>query len=122
MSGSLVFRSGVGTQMLIVSNSEMTLKSVVAQSLPALTSASTSDGATSCTYESPALTLATLDSIKSIPVTENPALAYSTASGRPTYPSPTIPTRAVRVPILLASASAHDVTGAATDCVIKSSG
>src|SRR5487761_2151754 len=37
MSGSLVFRNGVGTQMLIVSSSEMIEKSVVAVSLPAST-------------------------------------------------------------------------------------
>ena len=36
MSGSFVLRSGVGTQMLIVSRSLTTAKSVVASSLPAL--------------------------------------------------------------------------------------
>ena len=35
MSGSLVLRSGVGTQMLIVSSSATMAKSVVASSLPA---------------------------------------------------------------------------------------
>ena len=38
MSGSLVLRSGVGTQMLMVSSSSTTEKSVVARSLPASTS------------------------------------------------------------------------------------
>ena len=37
MSGSFVFRSGVGTQMLIVSSSATTPKSVVARSRPAAT-------------------------------------------------------------------------------------
>ena len=40
MSGSLVLRSGVGTQMLTVSSSAITWKSVVARSLPWLTSGS----------------------------------------------------------------------------------
>ena len=35
MSGSFVLRSGVGTQMLTVSSSRMTEKSVVAVNLPA---------------------------------------------------------------------------------------
>ena len=35
MSGSLVLRSGVGTQMLMVSSSRTAEKSVVARSLPA---------------------------------------------------------------------------------------
>ena len=38
MSGSLVLRSGVGTQILTVSRSRTTPKSVVARSLPVLTS------------------------------------------------------------------------------------
>ena len=42
MSGSFVLRSGVGTQMLIVSSSRTTAKSVVASSLPASRSALTS--------------------------------------------------------------------------------
>ena len=37
MSGSLVLRSGVGTQMMITSHSASLLKSVVAVSLPSLT-------------------------------------------------------------------------------------
>ena len=44
MSGSFVLRSGVGTQMLIVSSSPTTEKSVVAESVPASCSAATSDG------------------------------------------------------------------------------
>ncbi len=42
MSGSLVLRSGVGTQMLMVSSSLTTAKSVVASSRPACFSAVTS--------------------------------------------------------------------------------
>ena len=42
MSGSLVLRSGVGTQMLMVSSSRMTLKSLVAVSLAFLTRSATS--------------------------------------------------------------------------------
>ncbi len=38
MSGSLVLRSGVGTQMLMVSSSSTAEKSVVARSLPDSTS------------------------------------------------------------------------------------
>ena len=38
MSGSLVLRSGVGTQMLMVSSSVTAAKSVVARSLPDFTS------------------------------------------------------------------------------------
>ncbi len=38
MSGSLVFLSGVGTQMLMVSSSSTAEKSVVARSLPVSTS------------------------------------------------------------------------------------
>ncbi len=38
MSGSLVLRSGVGTQMLMVSSSATAAKSVVARILPASTS------------------------------------------------------------------------------------
>ena len=47
MSGSFVLRSGVGTQMLMVSSSLTMAKSVVASSLPALVSAMTSAVATS---------------------------------------------------------------------------
>jgi hypothetical protein len=42
MSGSFVLRSGVGTQMLIVSSSATIEKSVVASSLPSRVSAWTS--------------------------------------------------------------------------------
>jgi hypothetical protein len=41
MSGSFVLRSGVGTQMLTVSSSLTTAKSVVARSVPAFFSART---------------------------------------------------------------------------------
>ena len=47
----------------------------------------------------PAFTRRVFSLLMSMPVTENPALANSTASGRPTYPRPTIPTRARRVRI-----------------------
>src|SRR5437870_13050097 len=39
-----------------------------------------------------------------MPVTSNPALANSTASGSPTYPNPTIPTFALWLRILSSSA------------------
>ena len=49
------------------------------------------------------MTLRVFSSLTSIPVTVYPALANSTARGRPTYPNPTIPTRAVRARILSSS-------------------
>ena len=54
MSGSLVLRSGVGTQMLMVSRSLTTAKSVVASSRPACFSAVTSAVETSGMYDRPA--------------------------------------------------------------------
>src|SRR5690349_4332619 len=96
MSGSLVFRSGVGTQMLIVSSSSTAEKSVVARSFPEFTRGPSTELGMSPTYESPAFTRFVFSWLRSIPVTVKPALAYSTASGSPTYPRPTIPTRAVR--------------------------
>ena len=51
MSGSFVLRSGVGTQMLIVSSSATHEKSVVARSWPSATSRATSSVATSGMYE-----------------------------------------------------------------------
>ena len=53
MSGSFVLRSGVGTQMLMVSSSFTTAKSVVASSLPLSRSALTSAVETSGMYERP---------------------------------------------------------------------
>src|SRR5579872_6610280 len=99
MSGSLVLRSGVGTQILMVSSSRTAEKSVVARILPASTRGPRVELGISPMYESPAFTRLVLASLISIPVTVKPALANSTARGRPTYPSPIIPTRAVRVRI-----------------------
>ena len=61
MSGSLVLRSGVGTQMLMVSRSRTTEKSVVARKRWCLPSLATSAEGTSCTYDSPRLRPSTLD-------------------------------------------------------------
>ena len=47
MSGSLVFRNGVGTQILIVSTSAIRAKSVVADSLPEATCGPSTDVGTS---------------------------------------------------------------------------
>src|SRR5438105_14632224 len=96
MSGSFVFRKGVGTQMLTVSRVEMTAKSVIAVRRPAAVSSATVVDATSGTYEAPLRIVATLRSSRSIPVVLNPLRANSTASGNPTYPRPTTPTRARR--------------------------
>src|SRR5271157_28194 len=106
MSGSLVLRSGVGTQMLIVSSSSTAEKSAVARSFPDSTSGPSAALGTSPTYESPAFTRLAFSWLTSMPVTANPALANSTASGRPTYPIPTIPTRAARVRIFSSRISA----------------
>ena len=53
MSGSFVFRRGVGTQMLMVSSSFTTAKSVVASSLPLSRRVLTSAVETSGMYERP---------------------------------------------------------------------
>ncbi len=53
MSGSLVLRSGVGTQMLMVSSSRTTEKSVVALNRFSAMSFATSAEGTSCTCDSP---------------------------------------------------------------------
>src|SRR3990172_1897553 len=42
-------------------------------------------------YDRPPASVLTLSESTSIPTTENPALANSTASGRPTYPRPITP-------------------------------
>src|SRR5579862_1096510 len=97
MSGSLVLRSGVGTQMLIVSRSATTSNLVVADRRPALTSAATSAEGTSGMYDSPREMAAIFRASRSMPVTLNPQRANSTASGSPTYPRPTTPTCARRV-------------------------
>src|SRR5436853_2018300 len=86
MSGSLVLRSGVGTQMFTVSSSSTAEKSLVARNLPASTRGFSVALDTSPTYESPALIRAVLLSLRSMPVTVKPALANSTARGKPTYP------------------------------------
>ena len=106
MSGSFVLRSGVGTQMLIVSSSVTTAKSVVASSLPASVSVLTSAVVTSGMYERPSLMVLIFRTSRSIPVAWNPALASSTASGNPTYPRPTTPVRARRVVSFSRSAAA----------------
>ena len=58
MSGSLVLRSGVGTQMLIVSSSSTAEKSVVARSFPDSTSGASVELGISPIYDSPAFTMA----------------------------------------------------------------
>jgi len=78
-------------------------KSEVARSFPDSTSGPSVALGTSPTYESPAFTRLAFSWLMSMPVTENPALANSTASGSPTYPRPTIPTRAARVRIFSSS-------------------
>src|ERR1035437_8343402 len=102
ISGSLVLRRGVGTQILMVSSSRTAEKSVVARNLPDSTSGARTALGISPIYESPALTRRTFSSLISMPVTVNPARANSTARGSPTYPSPTTPTRARRVRIFSA--------------------
>ena len=84
MSGSLVFRSGVGTQMFTVSISASALKSVVARSFSRSTRPATSALGTSGMYDVPRLIASTLRASRSMPVVSNPLRANSTASGRPT--------------------------------------
>ena len=68
MSGSFVLRSGVGTQMFIVSRSRITEKSVVASKPPACAQRATSAVGTSGMYEWPALTSSTLRWSRSMPM------------------------------------------------------
>ena len=67
MSGSLVFRSGVGTQMLTVSRFATTEKSEVAVIRPASTISATSADGTSGMYDWRALMAVTLRASRSIP-------------------------------------------------------
>ena len=106
MSGSLVLRSGVGTQMLMVSSSATTAKSVVASSVPAWRGACDVGAGHIGNVGPPSVMALTFRSSRSIPVVWKPALASSTASGRPTYPSPTTPARARRVSIFSSSDAA----------------
>jgi hypothetical protein len=80
----LVFRSGVGTQMLIVSSSAMTENSLVARKRPASTCSRISASFVSTMYERPAAIASTFRSSRSMPVTRKPARANSSASGSPT--------------------------------------
>jgi hypothetical protein len=84
MSGSFVFLSGVGTQMLIVSTSASAAKSAVARSMPFATSCATRSVGTSSMYDAPRLIESTFASFTSMLVTLKPAEPSSTASGRPT--------------------------------------
>jgi hypothetical protein len=68
MSGSFVFRSGVGTQMLMVSSSLTMEKSLVASSLPAARRAWTSAVWTSGIYERPSAIASILRVSRSMPV------------------------------------------------------
>ena len=88
MSGSFVLRSGVGTQMLTVSSSFSTAKSVVADNRSGARSAATSSLDTSGMCDCPLLITCTLRASTSMPVVTKPARASSTASGNPTYPEP----------------------------------
>ena len=84
MSGSLVLRRGVGTQMLMVSSSSTAEKSVVARILPDSTSGARTELGMSPNVGVAGVHAAGLSSLMSMPVTVNPALANSTASGNPT--------------------------------------
>jgi hypothetical protein len=77
-------RSGVGTQMSMMSTSRSTSALVVAVRRPFFTTVARSADDTSGMELRPALMSATLSSLMSYPTTARPALANSTASGRPT--------------------------------------
>ena len=83
-SGSRVFRSGVGTQMLMVSTSASAEKSVVAARTPASTAAFTSAAATSAMYDSPRRIAPVRSASMSKPTAGTPARAKATTSGNPT--------------------------------------
>jgi hypothetical protein len=84
MSGSLVFLSGVGTQMMMASHSFRRRKSVVAVQLPSPTHFSTFSAVTSTMYERPAFISAVLGLIDLEPDSIETFNANSTINGRPT--------------------------------------
>src|SRR5712692_782313 len=96
MSGSRVFRSGVGTQMTAASARSKSANSVLGRSFSRSSKGRSSASGTSWTCERPARIAEILLASVSIPATVNPPLANSQASGRPTYPSPITATVAVR--------------------------
>ncbi len=97
MSGSLLFRSGVGTQMIKASAAPASSNAVVAVSSPFETSGASVSLSTSTRYDSPRFRRVTRSRSRSIPRTTMPAFASSTARLSPTYPSPITLTRALRV-------------------------
>ena len=84
MSGSLVFLSGVGTQMMIASHSCKRSKSVVARSRPVSTESLIRSEVTSPMYDRPAFISAAFFSSTSNPTTLKPWPANSVANGNPT--------------------------------------
>jgi hypothetical protein len=68
MSGSFVLRSGVGTQMLIVSSAATTEKSVVASRRPASRNACRVAVGTSGMYERPSVSVSTFRASRLTPV------------------------------------------------------
>src|SRR5438094_3369334 len=96
MSGSLDFRSGVGTQMMTTSLCSNTAPSAVASYRPASRTVARSALETSGVYERPAFKTPTRSRSVSSPATVNPARANSMARGRPTYPCPMTAMRAAR--------------------------
>src|SRR5712692_9516851 len=97
MSGSLDFPSGVGTQMTIASASpsESTVD-LTTRRLPWTRAAKSPLGTSSIGLTPAPIRSARLGSA-STPITEKPVFAKATASGRPTYPRPMMPTVAVRL-------------------------
>ncbi len=83
-SGSRLFESGVGTQMLMTSQAPRRPKSVVPTRRPAFTSVATSAAGTSGMYDRPEDRASTFDTSTSNPITFTPRCANATASGRPT--------------------------------------
>jgi hypothetical protein len=67
-SGSFVLRNGVGTQMLTVSSSWSTSKSVLADSRPAACSSATVLVGTSSMYDAPLLIVRTFAASRSSPI------------------------------------------------------
>ena len=88
-SGSRLRVSGVGTQTRIASASCSSTKRVV-NVQRSRTAPSRSSGMSSM-CERPSRSAATFAWSTSTPMTSPPASAKPTASGRPTYPSPTMP-------------------------------
>ena len=110
MSGSLVLRSGVGTAMLMVSRSRTTEKSVVARNFPGLHQRPQGIGGDILDIGFAAIQLRDLGFLNVDSGDGKSRLGELHASGRPTYPSPMMPTRAVRVLIFssrIAAAVAH---------------